>query len=208
MSDLSASKLEGKKHWTLTPKAFEGLLNWLDSGVNSEGEKYLEMRRRLVAYFDRKGCQTSNDLADETLNRVARRLEEENLVQAETPPKYCYIVARFVFLESLRNAERHNARLDDIGPRHHSDERDAPGFEDQKQVKEKMLICLEECTEKLEPVNREIIIRYYKGSARSKIEGRRALAQELGISVNALSIRACRIRDRLEACVKECAAAK
>ena len=207
MRDLSAPELEGKKYWTLTPEAFERLLNWLDGGVSTDGQRYLEIRRRLVTYFDRKGCQTPNDLADETLNRVARRLEEENLVQAETPAKYCYIVARFVFLESLRNAEQHNTRLDDMGPRHYS-ERDAHGFEDQKQIKEKLLICLEECTEKLEPVNREIIIRYYKGSARSKIEGRRALAQELGISVNALSIRACRIRDKLEACVRECAAAK
>jgi len=29
------------------------LLEWLDDGIDSQGEKYLEMRRRLVAYFDR-----------------------------------------------------------------------------------------------------------------------------------------------------------
>jgi hypothetical protein len=38
-----------------------------------------------------------------------------------------------------------------------------------------------------------------------KIENRRSLAQTLGITVNALSIRACRIRDKLESCVKKCA---
>ena len=68
-----------------------------------------------------------------------------------------------------------------------------------------MLDCLERCADKLEPPNREIIFRYYTGKERAKIESRRALAEELGITVNALAIRACRIRDKLEACVKECA---
>jgi hypothetical protein len=51
-------------------------------------------------------------------------------------------------------------------------------------------------------------MRYYVGQGQHKTNNRRALADELGISVNALSIRACRIRDRLEACVKECVGVK
>ena len=34
--------------------AFTRLLQWLDDGSDSRGERYLEMRRRLVAYFDRR----------------------------------------------------------------------------------------------------------------------------------------------------------
>jgi hypothetical protein len=56
----------------------------------------------------------------------------------------------------------------------------------------------------LESAGREIIARYYVGKARVKIEHRRALAEDLGITINALSIRACRIRDKLETCVREC----
>jgi hypothetical protein len=37
-----------------TAGAFRQFLNWLDEGTDSSGEKYLEMRRRLVAYFDGK----------------------------------------------------------------------------------------------------------------------------------------------------------
>jgi hypothetical protein len=37
-----------------------------------------------------------------------------------------------------------------------------------------------------------------------KIALRRKLAARLGVTMNALSIRACRIRDRLEACVRAC----
>ena len=72
-----------KKDWSLTPGAFHRLLTWLDEGADSEGQKYLEMRRRLVAYFDRKNCPAPDELADETLNRVARRLEEERATRTE-----------------------------------------------------------------------------------------------------------------------------
>lgn len=68
MSEFSARKVEHKKNWALTTRAFHRLLNWLDEGDNSDGRKYLEMRRRLVAYFDRKNCSSPDELADETLN--------------------------------------------------------------------------------------------------------------------------------------------
>jgi hypothetical protein len=49
-----------------------------------------------------------------------------------------------------------------------------------------------------------MILRYYTGKERVKIESRRALAESLGISMNALSIRACRVRDKIESCVQQC----
>jgi len=42
-----------KKSWGPGPAAFGRLLAWLDEGTDSAGERYLEMRRRLVGYFDR-----------------------------------------------------------------------------------------------------------------------------------------------------------
>ena len=59
--------------------AFRRFLEWLDEGSNSGGQKYVEMHQRLVSYFDRKNCQTPHELADETLSRVTRRLEEASL---------------------------------------------------------------------------------------------------------------------------------
>jgi hypothetical protein len=49
-----------------------------------------------------------------------------------------------------------------------------------------------------------LIVEYYKDAARERIDRRRALAERLGISMNALAVRACRIRDTLEACVGAC----
>ena len=197
-------KVESKKNWTITSSAFARLLDWLDEGNNSDGRNYLEMRQRLVVYFDRKNCLTPDEFADETLNRVARRLEEAGTIEIETPAKYCYITAKFVFIESLRGADQKSVPLDDVLRQQQNNQTVSVKEDEKKDLKEKMLDCLEECTGKLETANRDIIINYYYGEERVKIENRRALAERLGISTNALTIRACRIRDKLETCVEKC----
>ena len=107
-------RVQPKKNRTLTPQAFHRLLTWLDQGKNSEGRSYLEMRRRLVNYFDRKNVPNPDDLAEETLNRVALRLEEEGITESEIPARYCYIVARFVLMEHLRSDKRSEALLTEM----------------------------------------------------------------------------------------------
>ena len=102
MTDVPDKALEHLRGWTLSRDSLQRLLNWLDGGANSDGYAYVEIRRRLRDYFARKNCRAADDLADETLTRVARRLEEEGITLTETPARYCYIVARFVFLEHLR----------------------------------------------------------------------------------------------------------
>ncbi|HWN10508.1 MAG TPA: hypothetical protein VNO50_14790 [Pyrinomonadaceae bacterium] len=203
MSELSQPADRPKKDWTLNPRALDRLLTWLDEGTNSEGQKYLEMRRRLVSYFDRKNCVPPDELADETLNRVARRLEEEGAIESESAARYCYITARFVFMEHLRNIKNADQLLDE-SRRMPLAAFPQPGTEDENRAKERMLNCLEQCTSALELQSRDLITRYYVGGGRSKIENRQQLARELGITVNALSIRACRIRDKLEVCLREC----
>jgi DNA-directed RNA polymerase specialized sigma24 family protein len=208
MSELSARRGKRKKDWTLNPRAFQQLLTWLDEGASSDGQKYLEMRRRLAAYFDRKNCPMPDELADETLNRVARRLEEEGAIEGDAPARYCYIVARFVFMEHLREMQKDDSLLHDLRRQPHADALFASEADKEQRIKEQRLNCLEQCLNMLESVSREIIARYYVGKARVKIEHRRVMAEELGITMNALSIRAYRIRDKLEACVRECTGAR
>lgn len=205
MGDFSAQKVDYKKDWSLTPSSFQRLLKWLDEGASSNGQKYLEMQRRLVAYFDRKNCSAPDELADETLNRVARRLEEENITDSETPAaKYCYIVARFVFMEYLRGAQKELLLADESRRQQYANKSAETNLDIERETRESMLTCLDRCTGKLDSLNRNIILRYYTGKERAKIESRRALAVSLGISMNALSIRACRIRDKIEMCVRQC----
>ena len=100
-----------KAKWVLTQNAFQRLLIWLDENSESGGQRYVVIRRRLVQYFDRKNCSFPQELADETLNRVARRLEEEGEITESTSSQFCFNTARYVFLESLRRKEHNNRFL-------------------------------------------------------------------------------------------------
>ncbi len=186
----------------LTQSAFARLLAWLDDGVESHGERYLEMRRRLVSYFDRRNRPDADDLADETLNRVSRTLEHAGRIEITPPARYCYTVAKFVLLEDLRRARRHVAFEEPIGSR--ALRAHAGGASDARVLEEQRLDCLDRCLEELKPAQRTLIVEYYRDTRRQKIERRRQLAADLGISMNALGIRACRIREALMACVDGC----
>jgi DNA-directed RNA polymerase specialized sigma24 family protein len=195
------------QNWEPTEKAFESFLHWLDQGTNSDGQRYLEVRRRLELYFDRKNCVAPAELADETLNRVARKLEENGEITGVAPLQYCYITAKFVFLEALRADKRapFHRPLPATNSGNVSGQSatllEADAGSDHK---EKIADCLQCCLEKLPSDERDLIVEYYRGQQRSKIERRAALAARLGVSANALSIRACRVRQRLEVCIQAC----
>jgi DNA-directed RNA polymerase specialized sigma24 family protein len=189
--------------------AFRKFLDWLDLGLDSKGEKYLEIRRRLVLYFDRKNCASPDELADETLSRVARRLAEEGEITGVTPAHYCYLVARFVFLEYRRRPDRRSVSMD-VLPNLPAAFPGSPVSPepDVREVQEKRMNCLDRCLQTLQTGQRELITEYYRGERAAKIEHRAALAARLGVTGNALGIRACRIRTLLERCVKTCCGGK
>jgi DNA-directed RNA polymerase specialized sigma24 family protein len=195
------------QNWEPTEKAFAKFLHWLDEGANSDGQRYLEVRRRLELYFDRKNCVEPTELADETLNRVARKLDENGEITGVAPLQYCYITAKFVFLEALRADKRapFHRPLPAANSSNLSGQSatllEADGGSDRK---EKIAECLQCCLEKVSSAERDLIVEYYRGQQRSKIERRAALAARLGVTANALSIRACRVRQRLEVCIQAC----
>lgn len=185
----------------LTETAFARLLRWLDDGADSHGARYMEMRDRLVAYFERRGRTAADALVDDTFNRIGRTLERSGCIAIRPPARYCFIVARFVFLEDVRR-ERRSVPFDDgrgdLEP-------DTDGAERRARVaeREQRLSCLEHCLAQLAPEQRELAIEYYRGAKRQRIDARRELAARMGISMNALSIRMSRLRDRLEACMRD-----
>jgi RNA polymerase sigma factor (sigma-70 family) len=191
-----------KEERGLSALAFTRLLEWLDDGVDSCGEKYLEMRRRLIAYFDRRNRPFADDLADETLNRIGQTLERGGTIGVTPQARYCYVVARFVLLEDVRR----NHRRVSLNESWHADE-DSPTPQSlaadvrhrETQSNDERLESLDQCLEELTPEQRTLIVDYYRDDGRQKISRRAAMAKRLGISMNALSIRACRIRAQLEA---------
>ena len=92
-----------KSRWALTQGAFDLLLAQLDADRQQAGTKYEALRRKLVKFFQWRGCSFSEDLADDTINRVARNLEAGENIRHLTA--YCVGIARHVFLESLRTRQ-------------------------------------------------------------------------------------------------------
>ena len=188
-----------ENHWTQTADSLSNLLSWLDQGAESGGASYLEMRRRLVGYFNRRHCASPDDLADETLNRIARVLDERGTIAGTVPGQYCHTVAKFVFFEYLRSSQQRHISLDTA--EHLTPAASTTDGADSSAMSERFLDALDRCLAELERVDRELILDYYRGPQGTVIEHRRRLAVERGMTSNALMIRACRIRSRLEACV-------
>jgi DNA-directed RNA polymerase specialized sigma24 family protein len=194
------TKVDGKRHWEPSGEAFQRLLTWLDEGRDSQGERYVEIRDRLVHYFARRNCLLPEDLADETLNRVARRLEETGSIDDIAPARYCYIVAKFVLLESLRQRARQPE--DTWDDQRSLTVRASP--DDPPEQRDRIMACLERCLEARTSFERTLILEYYRSAPGPASGRRKQLAERLGLTANSLAIRACRIRSRLEACVRAC----
>lgn len=184
-----------------TDSAFQKLLQWLDAGTDSDGQQYLEMRARLARYFDRRGCLPADELADETLSRVEHRLQELGAITDTSPAQYCFTTAKFVFLEHTRQARR-LVQADDLEIPSAASNRSTS--DEALKVEEALLNCLELCLKKLLSADSDLVLEYYRGEKQEKIRTRRKLAERLGLSSNAVTIRACRIRERLEECTRKC----
>ena len=60
----------------LKQEEFDRLLCWLDPDPERAGLTYEKIRWRLVAILASRGCTSPEELADETIDRVARRVVE------------------------------------------------------------------------------------------------------------------------------------
>jgi hypothetical protein len=171
---------------------FERLLNWLAPERDRAGEKYEQIRRALIIIFGCRGSSKPQELADQTIDRVAAKLSEIVPGYVGDPALYFYGVADKIFLESLRSP--HAQPLPgEIADKQQSSE-----------AIELMYECLEECLGQLPAHWQEIIRPYHDGEGREKIARRKQLAEKLGIQTRLLWLEAHRIRQRLKKCVSKC----
>lgn len=176
------------KDWFLSQDAFDALLEWLDSDREQAGIKYEEIRCRLIKIFTGRACAEAEDLADETINRVTSKLSELEKGFTGDRRLYFFGVANKVYMEFKRRKTPTSPLVSAV---------------DANQV-ELEFGCLEECIEALSEDNRHLLLQYYGGEGRARMEQRKRLAEELGIAPNALRIRAYRIRMALQECMEKC----
>jgi len=179
-----------------TAEAFAKLLDRLGDDREKAGEKYEDLRRTLIRFFQWRGAPFPEEQTDETFNRIARKLSEG--VEIKSIGGYCHEVARLVCLEALKEPHNRRAPLDEIKLEATTDTTDTAA------EKEHSLTCLEDCLCSLPPESRELITEYYQDEKRGRINRRQVLAERLGLRRDALANRAQRVRDRLEQCVIKC----
>jgi DNA-directed RNA polymerase specialized sigma24 family protein len=187
-----------KKDWELTQGDFDALLDWLDPDREQAGRKYEAIRLRLIKIFTSRTCPEAEFLADETINRVTAKVEEVSRAYLGDPALYFYAVAQKVYLEYLRKNRQTPAPVEFTAGMLNTQA--ASRVEDFEPVYR----CLERCLDNLPTESRELVVRYYQQEKQAKIDERKLLATELGIGVNALRIRAHRIRLGLRQCVRDC----
>ena len=157
--------------------------------------QYERLRGTLIRIFARRGCQFPEDLADDTISRVAERVPEIAATYEGDPARYFYGVARNVYLEYTRRPK--TVLLDENRAWTEVVDRD-------RARNEEAYACLERCLEELTDDERRLINEYYRYDKSAKIDHRKKLAESLGLGLNALRIKAYRIRQRLYRCVISC----
>lgn len=179
--------------WALTAEGFDRFLSLLNSDRARAGQLYEEIRTRLLKFFEWRGCPVADELTDHTFNRVIGKLQAgEAILNAQS---YCVGVARLVYLEYLREAERECQLIDQSPVAAMSRNVEEEGTEALR------VAVFEDCFAALLPDQRRHLLAYHTGEKQERISNRKALAAQLGTPANSLRIRMFRLKTILEECI-------
>ena len=153
-------------------------------------EEHARLRRALVKFFDWRGSAPPEACADETLSRLAQKLEHTAVRDVR---KYAYGIARLVALERVRTPAAPPEKISTT---------DVAGVAGESGT------CLHDrfdrCLAALPEDARSLLFRYYEGERGVTLSNRRRLASLLGVTDHALRRRVQRLRDRLEQAMQAC----
>ena len=181
-------ELSRRARWSIDHASFYQLLSWLDPDPEIAGHEYEIIRRKLIRLFTSRQCMFPEDLADITFDRVAKRLSLIKQYYVGNPLNYFIGVAKKVYLEQFHTT---------------SPLRQPPLPAGGDETNE-LFRRLEDCINKLTHRDRELVLSYYQTNGRAKIDGRKKLAEELGIPLGALRLRVHRIVSRMRDIDRTC----
>ena len=185
-----------KHHDNLSANDFDALLALFSMDREKAGEEYELIRGGLVRFFKFKGCADPLHLADETINRVASKIDSFDVSRNIRPVSFFYGFASNVLFEYRRIANREFSLSETefaIGAG--LEENDSNDIENG---------CLQKCLERLSEIERKMIIDYYTSEGHEKIESRRQMCERVQCSAGALYTKICRIRAILRGCIEKC----
>jgi DNA-directed RNA polymerase specialized sigma24 family protein len=174
----------------ITDEEMSRFLSWLDPNAEESGRKYREIHRCLSGIFIRRGYVNAEEMADEAIDRVIRRVARDGSYEGEDRIPYFVRVAYNLHIERQRAKPPIPEPVD----------------ADVSQDKEQEDLCLDHCLQQIAPDQRDLILTYYQDDRCAKIERRKKLAEELGLAIEELRLKIHRIKAKLRPCVKNCMA--
>ena len=195
-----------KRHGTLTREAFDKLLATLDPNREAAARQYERIRGRLTNLFEYRGCSTPEEYADITINCAAKKISEGTEIYASDPLSFFMGIARNILQEYWELAPRRAYSLEDLSEAEHPSEDPSQSMRREEDLlkSELELKCLEQCLEDIPQESRDLIVGYYVGEKSHKIGNRKKLAAQLDVAPANLRLRAFRLREKLESCVRGC----
>lgn len=187
-----------KQVWELNRQSFEKMLDWLDKDREIAGQKYEAIRLRLIKVLNYRGCPEGELLADEVMDRVARKIDTLAETYEGDPAYYFLNVANKIYLEYRRKTApvELSDNLAEVPETSLKEEEDfQPEFD-----------CLKKCLAQLPASKRDFICDYYREDKKKKLMNLRRIAKSDGVEVATLHMRAFRLRASLQKCVSECVA--
>jgi RNA polymerase sigma factor (sigma-70 family) len=140
-----------------------------------------QLRSKLLAFFRYNRCESPHDEAQETLSRAVERLNHPR-TELHVPLKsYVFGIARNVLRESKRTRE---TATDPAAP-------EFAALTSDRELSPEEQILVQECLNCLSPDQRQQVLDYH-------LYGADALAEQLGISSNALRIRIHRLHRKVQ----------
>jgi DNA-directed RNA polymerase specialized sigma24 family protein len=166
----------------LGAEALAGLLARLGTDPEAAATEYRRLHLRLLAFFESHGSLEPGRDADETLDRLARKLREGYVIR--DVPAYVHGLARNVLREAWRRARREEGAREALRALPPPPASDAFLWD-----------SFDRCLAQLEPDRAELLVAYYSAARRSNQAWRAELAASRGLSLNALRIRVFRARE-------------
>jgi DNA-directed RNA polymerase specialized sigma24 family protein len=175
----------------LGAEALETLLAHLAPEREAAGLEYGRLHRRLLAFFESHGSLEPGRDADETLDRLARKLREGHPVRHI--PAFVHGLARNLARESWRRARREDGAREVLR-----------GLLPSPPGDHRLWECFDRCLAELDPAQAELLLAFYSAARQANRGFRAELAASRGLSRNALRIRVFRAREALREGLLRC----
>lgn len=178
----------------MTPEDLARFLGWLDPDPEKAGRRYERIQRKLTVIFS--DLEDPKEAADKCIDRVIRKLPEIIDQYKGEPEYYFWSVAAYIRKEEVTRRRKRLVFLLQLTK--------YLAILRRPSADEESLARLDQCLSFLKPSSRRLILEFHQNQGKAKITQRAMLADEMGITLNALRIKAHRLRRSLEKCLKAC----